>query len=157
VERRRVAAGNRATGVLSAMLFAPGSTGFNPRRGLHLTHEHEGGQRRTPRPRTRGRENQELVGGPRNCVAFGGTREDEVDPHVGAERLRMRAAGFSTHELSLVNGSSTTLARWKVVTHSSSGRDSPPIVVRVMSSATVPATVAKPRPPTPRYVNAVGL
>ena len=47
----------------------------------------------------------------------------------------MRAAVFSIHELSLVYGSRTTLARWNVVSHSSNGRVSPPSDV---SSCPVP-------------------
>ena len=54
----------------------------------------------------------------------------------------MRAAVLRTHELSLVYGSSTTLARWNVVNHSSSGRVSPPSEVSLVSRAGLLATAA---------------
>ena len=63
---------------------------------------------------------------------------------------RIRAAVFNTHELSLVYGSSTTLARWNVVNHSSSGRVSPPSAVNFVSRAGLLATAADGSAPAHR-------
>ena len=62
----------------------------------------------------------------------------------------MRAAVRRTHALSLVYGSRTTLARWNVVSHSSSGRVSPPSEVSLVSRAGLLATAADGSAPVMR-------
>ena len=51
-----------------------------------------------------------------------------------------RTADLRIHELSLVYGSSTTVAMWNVVSHSDNGRASPPTGCKLRSSASFTAT-----------------
>ena len=65
-------------------------------------------------------------------VVVGG--DEEVDASVrAAQPSRMRVAVGRIHELSLVYGSSATVARWNVVNHSPRGRGSPPSGVSTRS------------------------
>ena len=65
-------------------------------------------------------------------VVVGG--DEEVDASVrAAQPLQDARRGRRIHELSLVYGSSATVARWNVVSHSPSGRGSPPSGVSTRS------------------------